>query len=476
MKYSWLLAALITISSVSAFEIDGDKWPGGKTRFFVALEGTAPGGVPWNQAFIQAAGQWNNFTNFTFQLSEEFRDPCADDRLNGAGFSASVCGDEFGDTVIAVTIQQSEFSLLGPPALAETDIVFNSNKTFDVFDGPQDQFSLGTMFSPVDFRRVALHELGHALGLGHEVSEPAIMNATIGDLFTLQLDDIAGVNTLYGGLSNCTIKTLYPGIPVVDGLLPGDCTVQQLTVGSDDTSPIDVHSLELSQTAEVTLDMVSSSLDSVVLVADENLQILGLDDNTGGNCNARLSMTLGPGKYFVLANTYVNESACGELTGPYELSVALQQSSVAYLGATTSVLGGNANAGFFGVISGPEVQTGTEVFAASEPLDIVARIQVDPRHVGQSGFLVVAAVIDDQLHLLDPQGQLVPFNPITDAFIPYVGKVLDETEDLALATGLEPAALGISELQAQLYVGYGLYIDPEELYFHSEPLQLNVVP
>ena len=476
MKYSWVVAILITVSNASAFEIDGSKWPGGKTRFFVALEGTSPSGISWNQAIMDAVGLWNNDTEFELQLSGEFRDPCADDRHNGAGFNNSVCGDEFGNSIIAVTIIQSEFSLLGPPVLAETDIVFNSNKTFDVFDGPQGQFSLGTLLSPIDFRRVALHELGHAIGLGHEPSQPAIMNATIGDLFTLQQDDIAGVATLYGGLANCMIKPLSELEPVTDGLLPGDCTVQQLTVGSDDTSLIDVHHLELSETAEITLEMTSNSLDSVVLVADERLQILGLDDNGGAGCDARLSMTLGPGKYYVLANTYANVSECGELTGPYELNLLVQESALDYLGSSTSVLGGNANAGFFGLITDSSGLAANSTFAASAALDVTTRIQVDPRHVGQAGFLVAAAVIDAQLFLLDPQGQLIPFDAAIDAYIPYISKQLAATENLVLASGLVPASLGVSEIQADIYVGYGLFLNASELYFHSQPLQLNIIP
>ena len=467
MKYSWVVAILITVSNASAFEIDGSKWPGGKTRFFVALEGTSPSGISWNQAIMDAVGLWNNDTEFELQLSGEFRDPCADDRHNGAGFNNSVCGDEFGNSIIAVTIIQSEFSLLGPPVLAETDIVFNSNKTFDVFDGPQGQFSLGTLLSPIDFRRVALHELGHAIGLGHEPSQPAIMNATIGDLFTLQQDDIAGVATLYGGLANCMIKPLSELEPVTDGLLPGDCTVQQLTVGSDDTSLIDVHHLELSETAEITLEMTSNSLDSVVLVADERLQILGLDDNGGAGCDARLSMTLGPGKYYVLANTYANVSECGELTGPYELNLLVQESALDYLGSSTSVLGGNANAGFFWRDHRLE-QSGCGQHFCS-----IGSARCDDPYPDRSapcgtGRVSGCSGSDRTLNCFcwTPQGQLIPFDAAIDAYIPYISKQLAATENLVLASELVPASLGVSEIQADIYVGYGLFLNASELFFH----------
>ena len=114
---------------VSAFEIDGSRWPTGEIEFYVALDGTAASGISWNAAFIAAMNDWNDETSFNFILREQYRDPCLSDGLNSVGFSDNLCGSEFGKNTLAVTVQSFKSAILGGPTIAESDIIIDQNKS-----------------------------------------------------------------------------------------------------------------------------------------------------------------------------------------------------------------------------------------------------------------------------------------------------------------------------------------------------------
>ena len=209
-----VLLALALGNQAWAYKLENSKWPEPRTTFYPGLaykgDPNSPSGISWNQAFRQAAEEWNEKTAFQFTIdTSNPSHPCAgvmpeypeDGFRNGAAFTYKLCDTDalgygvwvdYGDGTLAVTFTYTDDS--DPSVTSETDILFNQNETWDVYEG----FTRRT----VDFRRVALHELGHALGLGHETRKEAIMQPTIDDISHLQADDIAGATALYGPPGN----------------------------------------------------------------------------------------------------------------------------------------------------------------------------------------------------------------------------------------------------------------------------------
>lgn len=471
---SFLVLAFLIASTaqVSAFEINGRKWPTGEIEFYVDMAGVAASGVSWNTAFIAAMDEWNEKTSFNFILREDNRDPCPNDGLNSVDFSDEFCGSAFNESTLAVTVRRFEAAILGEPPIVESNVIVNQNKQFNVYDGDLIQFGI----QGLDFRRVALHELGHVIGLEHETTESAIMAPNIGDVDRLQPDDIAGAEELYDGVIDCAVSDLAFG-SISNALESSDCRVSELYPGSSDFSPIDLYRFTLTSSGIVSLNMSSTTLDSVLLIADENLQIVAADDKSGNQCDSTLSQFLQPGTYFLLANTFnvPVKTSCG-ISGDYQIDAQLSSSGINPLGSSASLTGAAANAVFSGGISASNGVTFKNQFLSNQSLHISARIDIDPKHVGQAGFLVVAALVDEQILLLNTLGQFVDFAANPGVIVPASNKTLAAVELITVVENLVPAALGIDEVQVSFFFGYGLNSSPGELFYHLAPLNLVVSP
>ena len=109
-----------------------------------------------------------------------------------------------------------------------------------------------------------------------------------------------------------------------------------------------------------------------------------------------------------------------------------------------------------------------------DSLDITAEITMDASHVGQAGFLVVGAFLDDQILLLNEQGQFEYADPIPNPLTRAASKMLGADESITVFTDLVPATYGIENIVVDFFFGYGLDSNPEEIYFHQTPLTLII--
>lgn len=198
-----LISALVALAAnrAGAFATNGGSWPSGEIpmqlQLGIVAKPLTDGATSWNTVAESALSEWNaQLTRSQFTV---VRDSAAaqsqGNRLNNVFFSSTVYGQDWGAGVLGVTLTQRS----GRSTTTEADVLFNSTRLWDSYRGPL----RNSLNAAVDFRRVALHEFGHVLGLDHpDQARPAqtvsaVMNSIVSNTETLTADDIAGVKALY---------------------------------------------------------------------------------------------------------------------------------------------------------------------------------------------------------------------------------------------------------------------------------------
>ena len=204
-----ILLAVWCIPTLSAYVIDTDSseiyvigWEQGNIAMQIKMP-TMPvlsDGTHYTSSVQAAMQAWNahlGTVQFSAQTTDTPINPPSGTYASGnsineialdSQYSSGAERRSFDSNTLAITVTYSQGN-----SRVESDIVFNTAYTWNSYPG--------NLNSQQDIRRVAIHELGHVLGLGHpdqaNQSVTAIMNSTVSNIGAMQADDIAGAQLLY---------------------------------------------------------------------------------------------------------------------------------------------------------------------------------------------------------------------------------------------------------------------------------------
>jgi hypothetical protein len=217
-----LAGALLAAEALHAFDLSA-AWADGNIVMHLQLGQPSTrltdGSPDWATVAESALAEWNQYmarAQFTV-IRDSTAAVSRNNQVNNVVFRSDIYGQAFGANTLAVTLRRTSTST---GRSLEGDVIFNSNRTWDSYRG---NLRNGVM----EFRRVALHEFGHVLGLDHpDQATPAqvvsaVMNSRVGSIETARADDIAGVSALYNVGGNSAIPSIAAH-PQSRTLLTGD--------------------------------------------------------------------------------------------------------------------------------------------------------------------------------------------------------------------------------------------------------------
>jgi Matrixin len=183
-----IIAAIMLVSGswAEAYTLEGPSWLPGSVPFYLDLGA-------FNTVAVEKLAEWDKYMSGTTLTTT------TNSRTNGSRYYfndgrssivwSSSTGERMPNWILGATSLNWYTAGNGNGVLLESDIIINSDFTWSSYDGPSG--------NGWDIGRVLLHEIGHAIGLGH-TSEYSIMRPSYSfQRWQLTADDIAGAQYLY---------------------------------------------------------------------------------------------------------------------------------------------------------------------------------------------------------------------------------------------------------------------------------------